>query len=38
LDANNEDIDLSLEKENIDDYFKQSDWYIINNGSSYLNT
>ena len=37
LDANKDDIDLSLLKENIDDYYKQSDWFIKNNGNSYLN-
>ena len=36
LDANKDDIDLSINKENIDDYYKQSDWFIINNGSKYL--
>lgn len=36
LDANKEDLDLSLLKENIDDYYKQSDWFIINNWVSYL--
>jgi len=37
LNANNEDIDLSLLKENIDDYYKQSDWFIKNNWASFLN-
>ena len=37
LDASSEDIDLSLQKENIDDYYKQSDWFILNNWSRYLN-
>lgn len=36
LDANSEDVDLSLLKENIDDYFKQSDWFIINNWNSFI--
>jgi len=36
LDANNKDIDLSINKESIDDYFKQSDWYILNKWESYL--
>ena len=36
LDASSEDIDLSLLKENIDDYYKQSDWFILNNWNSYL--
>jgi len=38
LDANKEGLDLSLLKENIDDYYKQSDWFIINNWVSYLVT
>ena len=38
LDANKKDIDLSLNKENIDDYYKQSDWFILNNWSSYLDS
>ncbi len=37
LDASKEDLDLSLLKSNIDDYYKQSDWFILNNWSSYLN-
>lgn len=37
LDANNEDIDISLLKESIDDYYKQSDWFIKNNWNSFLN-
>ena len=36
LDASKEDLDLSLLKENIDDYYKQSDWFILNNWASYL--
>lgn len=36
LDANKKDLDLSLLKKSIDDYYKQSDWFIINNGASYL--
>jgi hypothetical protein len=31
LDASSEDVDLSLLKETIDDYYKQSDWFIKNN-------
>jgi len=38
LDASKEDLDLSLLKENIDDYYKQSDWFIKNNWNSYLKT
>lgn len=37
LDASNEDIDLSMAKENIDDYYKQSDWFIMNNWDTYMN-
>ncbi len=37
LDASKEELDLSLLKSNIDDYYKQSDWFIINNWISYLN-
>lgn len=36
LDASKADLDLSLLKENIDDYYKQSDWFIKNNWISYL--
>ncbi len=36
LDANSEDLDMSLLKENIDDYYKRSDWFIKNNWNSYL--
>jgi hypothetical protein len=36
LNANKNDINLSLAKEVIDDYYKQSDWFIKNNGSNYL--
>lgn len=36
LNANKSDIDLSIEKENIGDFFKQSDWFLRNNGGSYL--
>ncbi|QFR38749.1 hypothetical protein A9Q91_00760 [Candidatus Gracilibacteria bacterium 28_42_T64] len=36
LDSNNEDVDLVLLKDDIDDYFKQSDWFVKNNGASYL--
>ncbi len=36
LDASKKDLDLSLQKSNIDDYYKQSDWFILNNWSSYL--
>lgn len=35
-DAAKEDIDIALQKEDIDDYFKASDWFIKNNGESYL--
>ncbi len=36
LDANKKDLDLSLLKENIDDYYKQSDWFIVNNWASFI--
>ena len=36
LDANNKEVDLSVNKENIDDYYKQSDWFIVNNWASFL--
>jgi len=32
IDAAKEDIDISLQKEDLDDYFKASDWFILNNG------
>lgn len=35
-DASNEDVDLSLLKENIDEFFIRSDWFILNNWSSYV--
>lgn len=35
-DASSSEVDLTLLKENIDDYFKQSDWYILNNWDSYI--
>jgi len=37
LDSNKDDIDISLLKENLDDYFKSTDWFIKNNGNFYLN-
>lgn len=36
LEASKDDLDLQLSKENIDDYFKSTDWFIKNNGSFYL--
>lgn len=36
IDTTRTDVDLSLEKDDIDDTFKGSDWYIRNNGDSYL--
>lgn len=36
--AQKDDIDLALKKEDIDTTFKMSDWYIKNNGDSYLNS
>lgn len=38
LDASKQDLDLSLTKENIDDFYKQSDWFILNNWASYIKT
>lgn len=38
LDASKQDLDLSLAKENIDDFYKQSDWFILNNWATYLET
>jgi hypothetical protein len=35
-DAAKEEIDISLQKEDLDDYFKASDWFIKNNGEIYL--
>lgn len=35
LDANKK-VDLSLNKTNLDDYDKQSEWFILNNWASYL--
>ena len=37
MDANNSDVDLKSLKENIDDLFKNDEWYILNNGDKYLN-
>ena len=37
LNASSEDIDLTILKEDIDDFFKKTDWYIKNNGDLYLN-
>lgn len=35
-DASNEDVDLSLSKDNIDEFFKSSEWYTKNNWDSFL--
>ncbi len=35
-DAAKEEIDISLQKEDLDDYFKASDWFVKNNGEIYL--
>jgi len=35
-DASNEDVDLSLSKDNVDDFFKNSEWYTKNNWDSFL--
>jgi hypothetical protein len=37
IDTMKTDVDLSLEKVDLDDTFKTSDWYIKNNGDLYLN-
>lgn len=37
-DASNKDIDLSITKDNIDEFFKNSEWYVKNNWDSFLNT
>jgi len=34
--ASKKELDLTLSKENIDDYYKQSDWFIINNWPSFV--
>ncbi len=36
IDTTKTDVDLSLEKSDLDDTFKTSDWYIKNNGDIYL--
>nr|MDD3720042.1 hypothetical protein [Candidatus Gracilibacteria bacterium] len=36
-DASNKSIDLSINKDNIDDFFKNSEWYVKNNGDSFIN-
>lgn len=35
--ASSEDLDMNLLKENFDDYFSISPWFLKNNGSIYLN-
>lgn len=37
INASNQDIDLKTQKEQIDDVFKNDDWYILNRGDSYIN-
>jgi len=37
-DAASEDIDLSILRNDLDDYFKSSEWYIRNNGDFFLNS
>jgi hypothetical protein len=34
--ANDKSSDLSLSKESIDDYIKNEDWFLKNNGNFYL--
>jgi len=36
-DAAKDDIDLSILRDDLDDYFKASEWYIKNNGDFHLN-
>ena len=36
-DASNKDIDLNSKKDTIDNFIKTDDWYILNNGDSFLN-
>jgi hypothetical protein len=36
LNASNDNFDLSLQKEDLDDFFQSSDWFIKNNGGTYL--
>lgn len=36
LDASNQDVDLSNLKEELDDYFIRSEWFLLNNGNLYL--
>ncbi len=38
INASNEDLDLKAQKEQIDDVFKNDDWYVLNRGDSYINT
>ncbi|NDK08575.1 hypothetical protein EOM39_05040 [Candidatus Gracilibacteria bacterium] len=35
-DASNDEVDLTLSKDNIDEFFKSSEWYTKNNGDSFL--
>jgi hypothetical protein len=37
LDANDSDLDMKSLKTDIDDLFKNDDWYVLNNGDKYLN-
>ncbi len=34
--ASNKDLDLSITKDNIDEFFKNSEWYVKNNWDSYI--
>ena len=36
MNASNKDLDLSILKEDLDDFFKKTDWYIKNNWDFYL--
>lgn len=35
-DASNEEVDLALSKDNLDEFFKSSEWYTKNNWDSYM--
>lgn len=36
-DASNKDINLSISKDNLDDFFKNSEWYVKNEGDAFIN-
>lgn len=37
INASDADLDLKAQKEQIDDVFKNDDWYVLNRGDSYIN-